>query len=175
MAEPAGAEQPGLGLGGGRGTRGCESAWDEVRGGVNGGARKAYEVVEVGSGGEGVERSFVGRVVLSKVGEDVWERVADGARRGERAPVPAIGPKLAPSKDEAVDGPRDANGEAAQARAEGTLVERFYQEVDVLGLHGDVDDAKRTGARRFAAAMARRTVGKTYWVRSERSFARSVT
>src|SRR5690606_16414722 len=57
-------------------------------------ARELCEVLEMRSGREWIDRCPVRWPVLSEVGEHVGERMPNGSRGGEGAPVPALVPKL---------------------------------------------------------------------------------
>src|SRR5690606_31191799 len=144
VPKPARAQKPGLGRKGRRRDgRRRESTRDEVLRDVNGSAGELCEMLEVGRRRERVERGSVRGMVLPKVVEDVDDRVPDSARRGERAPMPAVRPEGAAPKSESVHVARDANREPAHSGAESALVERLDHEVHVIGLHREVDDAKR--------------------------------
>src|SRR5690606_12289517 len=132
-----------------RDLRWCEGPRDDVPGDVDGSAGQLSEMLEVGRRGEQVERALVRGMMLAKVVEDVNEGLADGARGRERAPVPAIRPEGTAPKDQAVHAARDANREAAHSGAESALVERLDQQVHVIGLHREVDDAKRVRGSRI--------------------------
>ena len=101
--------------------------------------------------------------MLAEIAEDVGESVSHLARRRERSAEPSIGPERALAIQESVDVARDADGDAAEAGGQSSLVARFDDEVEVIALNGEVDDPE-----------AIRTVGKTCWLRSGRNDERSV-
>src|SRR5690606_34200569 len=117
------AQEPGSGIG----NRGLvamarEHARNELGSTPNGRARKLCKMLEVRSRRVWIDHGLVRRLVLSKVGEDVHESVPNRSWGGERVRVPAIRPKLPPSKQELVDVARDANGEPPHARAQGMRI-----------------------------------------------------
>jgi hypothetical protein len=80
--------------------------------------------------------------VLSKVREHVNERISHLPWRRERATMPAIGPEPAASSNESVHVEGDADGEAADAGGQRSLVARFDNQVQVIPLSRKVKDAK---------------------------------
>jgi hypothetical protein len=90
---------------------------------------------------KGVNGTYL-MAVLSRVVEDVAEGVPDLSGGGEVARVVAVGPDAAGAAGGAVDAPGGADGEAAQARGESRLVVRLDDEVNVVALDGEVDDAE---------------------------------
>ena len=54
----------------------------------------------------------------------------------------AVGPKLSSAREEIVDVTRDANGDATEAARECPAIGGFDDQMDVISLHGVVDDAK---------------------------------
>ena len=83
--------------------------------------------------------------MLSKVREHVDERRSHLARRRERATEPAVRPKASFSPDELVHGSRNANCDAAHTGGQSSLVARFGYQVNVIPLHGKVEDTKTLG------------------------------
>ena len=63
--------------------------------------------------------------------------------------MPAIRPECPAAREELVDVARDTRFEAMNARSEGTTLCRFADEMDMVGLHGVVDDAE--AVRRLAS------------------------
>jgi hypothetical protein len=59
--------------------------------------------------------------------------------------VPSIGPNPPATRDERIDVARHTNGQAAHSLGERALVRRFDQQVNVVCLHREVNDAKRIG------------------------------
>jgi hypothetical protein len=80
--------------------------------------------------------------VLPKVSEHVQNRISHFPRRTERTPVPAIRPKLPAPREQIVHVARDAHGDAANPTRERTLVSRLYDEVHVIALHREMNEAK---------------------------------
>ena len=80
--------------------------------------------------------------MLPEVEQHVGDRVANLARRRQRACVVAIAPDLADARD-AFDRKRDANDEAANPRHQGVVAVAFQNRVHVILLHGKVQHAKR--------------------------------
>jgi hypothetical protein len=54
--------------------------------------------------------------------------------------MPAIRPERPTAPYEAIDGEGDANGDAAHAFGQGSFVARFDDQVDVIPLHGEMND-----------------------------------
>ena len=82
------------------------------------------------------------RQVLLCVHQHVHDRVSHFARRRERASMKSIVPDRAPSPEHAIDGmgkPACQPHEPARKRA---LVVRLDEQVEVVGLHGEVHHAK---------------------------------
>src|SRR5262249_40243888 len=83
--------------------------------------------------------------VFSEIAEDVDEGVAHRARRREVAAVPAIGPETAAAHDELVHGAGDADCKTLHAGRERALVACFDDEVQMVPLHGEMEDTKARG------------------------------
>ena len=98
--------------------------------------------VEPGTGAERVD-ARTGAQVLAKVQEYVHQRVPDFARRLEGVGVITVDPDRAAAVAGAIDGARTADGESLRTadQRRGTL--RFHDEVQVVGLHGELGQAKR--------------------------------
>jgi hypothetical protein len=79
--------------------------------------------------------------VVLEVAEDVVDRVTDLGWSAEGARVVAVGEHAATAVGGAVDAFGDADGEALEATREGELVVRLDDEVNVVGLHGEFDEA----------------------------------
>ena len=92
--------------------------------------------------------------MLAVVRENVDKGVARLPRCCELARVVPIRPKTTAAAEEDVDLSRDANRQAARARGERSRVVRFGDEVQVIVLHAEVEDAERSRPR--AAPRARR-------------------
>ena len=69
--------------------------------------------------------------------------------------VPAIGPERAAATEEIVDVAGNSDGNAAHAGGQGSLVARFDDQVDVIPLHGEVEDPKAC-----RVALSRATQGE---------------
>jgi hypothetical protein len=84
-----------------------------------------------------------GAEVLAKVEEHVDQRVPHFAGRMEGVGVIAVDPDWAAAVDGAIDGAGTADGETLHTadQCRGTL--RFHDEVQVIGLHGELGQAKR--------------------------------
>jgi hypothetical protein len=80
--------------------------------------------------------------MLSKIGEHIRKRTPRRARTREHAPVPAIRPQLAPSRNEAIDGASDAHRQPAHSAGKRVLVVCFHQEMEVVGLNRKLDDSQ---------------------------------
>jgi hypothetical protein len=68
--------------------------------------------------------------------------MAHRARCREGARVIPTVPDSTAAAERAVDGTRDANRKTADARNEGAPVLCFREEMDVVGLHAELDDAE---------------------------------
>jgi hypothetical protein len=80
--------------------------------------------------------------MLSKIGEYIRERTTRRTRIRERAPVPAIGPQLAPSRNQPVDRASDADGQSAHPARKSIRVFGFHQQMEVVGLNRELDDSQ---------------------------------
>jgi hypothetical protein len=79
--------------------------------------------------------------VLARVPEHVAESVPHLARRREHALVEAIGEHLALPRHHAIDRPRDPDREPLHAPRQRLLARRLGDQVNVVALHRDVDEA----------------------------------
>jgi hypothetical protein len=80
--------------------------------------------------------------VLAKIEEDVTQAAARFGGRAERARVIATAPEAAASADGTIHGLGATNGQALQAPHEGDRMITLDDEVNVIGLNGEVDDAE---------------------------------
>jgi len=89
--------------------------------------------------------------MLPEVHQNVHERVAHRAGRGERPSVVSVAPHASPTAERAVDGLCDADGEAADSARERPPGVGLGDEMDVIVLHGKLNDpeipARRRGQR----------------------------
>lgn len=140
MASPPDAREPAA-WGGDHGAAVVDekAAWDGER---RRNARRGAPAVEPLGGRKRVDTGAPYVRMLAEVGEYVGERVADLARRSQGVPVPPIGPKCAVAREELVDVKRDANRQALHAPRERALVARFDDEVDMIALDGELQQAK---------------------------------
>jgi hypothetical protein len=114
--------------------------------------------------------------MLAEVEEHVNKAPAYLARCGQRVGVVAVVPDRAPASAGAIDRAGTSNGEALQSAGEGERSVGFGNEVEVVGLDGEVDQAEAAAAgggegpleggehgwrpkRREAGAGAERDVG----------------
>lgn len=79
--------------------------------------------------------------MLSKVHEHIDERIAHLARAREVATVITIAPEVPASSRFAVDGSCDAGGEPLHTSRELTPIARLDDEMNVIALHAEVNDA----------------------------------
>jgi hypothetical protein len=83
--------------------------------------------------------------MLSKIGEHVKNDVAHLARRAERSAVPAIRPKRSTTIQKIIRVAGDPHREPAYAARQALRVARFYDQVHVVALDREVDDAEAIG------------------------------
>ena len=95
--------------------------------------------------------------MLSKIREHVDERASHFSGRRERTPVPARRPQRATPHEKLVHIARHANRHAAHPTRERAFVLRLHEKVQMVTLHGEVNDAE---ARRIAPRRA--TQGEPY-------------
>src|SRR5690554_6815546 len=93
MPKPSGAQKPGFCRNCGRRVSAPgQHSRHELGCATNRGARELCEMLEMRSGREWIDRCPVRWLVLSKVAENVGERMPNGSWGGERAPVPPLVP-----------------------------------------------------------------------------------
>jgi hypothetical protein len=85
--------------------------------------------------------------VLSEIAQHVPERVPHFARSFQIAPVVPSGEDGATAPKDAIDRPRDANGEPLNAAREHHAVRGFDDEVQMIALHGVVKEPERAVGR----------------------------
>jgi len=85
--------------------------------------------------------------MLPEVEENVDEAIAHFARRGEGARMIAIAPDGTPAAPDAIEGACCPAGEAVETAAQLVGGARFYEQVNVVGLDGEVHDAESVGGR----------------------------
>src|SRR5262249_46072384 len=83
-----------------------------------------------------------GAEVFAEVHQDVHEGVTYRPRSGERASMVAFGPDAPSAAEGAVHRPRDADRNPAKARGQSGRIVRLHQQVHVVALHREFDDAK---------------------------------
>lgn len=104
--------------------------------------------------------------VLSEVGEHVDERVSHRTRRAERMDVKAIRPNGPAPHEQAVDLASQPDYQRAKAAAQVLAIARFHQEVNVVRLHTEMNDAKAVNAS-VAKAGYHQFHGWKYELRSQ--------
>jgi hypothetical protein len=85
--------------------------------------------------------------VLSPILQDVDDGVSNLTRRGERARVVAIVKHAAVSAEGAIHAAGNSDFETRRAPSEPDFLRRFHDEVNVIGLHGKVQNAKSPPTR----------------------------
>ena len=85
--------------------------------------------------------------MLAKVEENVDQRVPDLAGRTERVGVVAVDPDGAAALGGAIDGSGSAHGQTVHTVAQGCCGVGLHDEVDMVGLHGELGHAKRATTR----------------------------
>jgi hypothetical protein len=141
------------------------------------GPRKLTKAVEIRRGGTRVEALGLHacRRVLRCVDEHINDSVTDSSRRGERATVPAVRPDCPAPHQQAIQPLRETNDERAHPRAQRAPVRSFDEQMNVVGLHGELDHAEFLGMRSPQTSDGQPHLGNTNRDRKERSFDRSVT
>ena len=86
--------------------------------------------------------------MFSPIGEHVHERVTHLARRSQHAGVIAVRPHRSVPAERPIDGACNANGEALYAASELRCSLRFDEEMHVVRLHAELDDAEAVVGRR---------------------------
>jgi len=81
--------------------------------------------------------------MFSKVLQHVDECVTHLARCRERPRVISAGPHIPAPSEHAVDGLRDADSEALKPSLERGVSIAFDEQMDVVGLHAELEQAKR--------------------------------
>jgi hypothetical protein len=143
---PTLAEEP---RDGGGWRRAARETWDELgvalRGRMRGELAKAAKVRRGGKRINGADRL----AVSFGVGEHVNECATDRTRGAQGPAVPPGGNEASPSEKQAIDPSREAHREAAHSLDQRAAIARFDDEVEVIGLHGVVDNLKSSaGVRR---------------------------
>jgi hypothetical protein len=85
--------------------------------------------------------------MFAEVEEHIDESSTSLARRGERAGVVALGPHWTSSANGAIYGARRADGEALDAADESEPFVGLDDQMDVIGLDREVNDAEGVAAR----------------------------
>jgi hypothetical protein len=85
--------------------------------------------------------------MLAPIVEHVDERIAYFARRAEQASVEAIRPHATMACERGVDGLGDANGESLDPTRESRGRVRFDEQVDVVVLNAELENAKTLTGR----------------------------
>lgn len=80
--------------------------------------------------------------MLAEIGKDVDERMSYLARRTEDVSVPTIRPERTAPREEIVHVAGHADGDATKAARKRPPVARFDEEVEVVVLHGKMDETK---------------------------------
>ena len=80
--------------------------------------------------------------VLPKVLEDVDDRIPDFARSRKSARMVTVRPDPSATTERAIDRLRNANGESLKTAAQCHRIVRFDEQVDVIPLHAEVQEAK---------------------------------
>jgi len=108
----------------------------------------------------GVQTAF-SRAMLAAVHQYVDERVADRARRGERAGMKPVPPHGSAAAERAVDRPRDADGEAPHPAAQSPRIIGFDDEMEMVVLDREMNDPEvpAGGHVERAADSGKRAVG----------------
>ncbi|HEX5631786.1 MAG TPA: hypothetical protein VFX50_01115 [Gemmatimonadales bacterium] len=112
--------------------------------------------IEAGRGRARVEGNIVATArgaVAMMIQEHVSERVAHLARRLEGAGVEAGGEEAAAAAEVPVEVPREAHTETGDAAREALRVVGLDEEVQVVRLHGVVDEAKAIALRASREAL----------------------
>ena len=80
--------------------------------------------------------------MLSKIHQDVDQGVTDHARGGECARVVSLRPDSSATTESAIHRPRETDREAADATGEREPVGCFSDQMDVVVLYAELDDAE---------------------------------
>jgi hypothetical protein len=98
--------------------------------------------------------------MLHPVAKHVNQRVPRGAWRRQRACVPTISPEPTPSEGQAVDALCNTDLQPPHTSDESSGVVCFHDEVDVVVLHGEVNDPTHRAAPRRGLCNGRSNSGK---------------
>jgi len=90
-----------------------------------------------GADEQGIQAAF-SRAVLAAVEQYVNERIADGARRGERAGMVPVSPNGTAASERTVDRPRGADGETPHAVAERARIVGLDNEMNMVVLNAEL-------------------------------------
>jgi hypothetical protein len=90
-----------------------------------------------------------------EVHQNVHQRVAHGARCRERPRMVAIAPNPSPAPERAIHRTREANREAADSARERVFICGLRDEMDMVVLDAELDDAERAVRRRCQRAALR--------------------
>jgi len=88
--------------------------------------------------------------MLSRIQQDVRQRMPDLARRPHDPLVEALQDHGPPSSDDPPDGPRNARADRLHPTPERARILRLYQEMDVIPLHGVRDEPEPVPHPRLA-------------------------
>src|SRR5262245_12230809 len=80
--------------------------------------------------------------MLFEVREHVNQRIANRARTLQRATVPPIRKEPASPREQPIHAPCDADAQAAHPFDQRLVISRLDDEVEMIALHREVDDAK---------------------------------
>ena len=94
----------------------------------------------------------VADVVLMVV-DHVDDRIANLARRSQRTLMVAVANDVASRPEPVVDVAAHPDGEAAEASGQGAAIAGLDDEVQVIGLHAEVEDAERRPAGELTLAV----------------------
>src|SRR5262249_11911060 len=144
LVESNGAESPPAGLGK-PGLRGGDGRARRRR---RHGGGPAVEPMRRGPRVDAVVAAGVVAVV-----EDVGDRVPTLARRAERTLVGAVANDVAPRPQTQVHPAGDPDGKSAKAGGQGTAIAGLDDEVKMVGLHAEVEDAEARPARELAVGV----------------------
>jgi hypothetical protein len=99
--------------------------------------------------------------VLLEIRQNVHEATPHFARRRETPSVKSVTPHPFPATEDAIDRLCDADHQSLDASREGRGFVGFHHQVDVVGLHAEMHDPKRSAGRgaQRAADRAEHVVG----------------
>jgi hypothetical protein len=81
-------------------------------------------------------------MVFPEIAEHISERVTRCPRRRQSPSVPTIGPEPARPRDEPIHAPGNAHHQASHPHRKRPLVAGLDEQMEVIRLHGEVDDPK---------------------------------